>query len=136
MLFIIGLLVVISSVIVGYTMHHGDLGVLNQPNEFLIILGSGLGSTIIANPIDTLKDMLFSLKYLFRFRHKSKAEYLELLSVSFTLFKFIKTKGMLAIESHIENPKESDIFSKAPSLLKDHHALDFFRDYLRLLSMG
>ncbi|NDB82424.1 MAG: flagellar motor stator protein MotA [Alphaproteobacteria bacterium] len=136
MLFIVGLLIVISSVLGGYVMHHGELKVLNQPSEFLIILGSGLGAMVIGNPLSVLKETLYSLKYLFRSKHKSKAEYLELLSLVFNIFKFIKAKGMLAIESHIENPKESDLFSQAPSFLKDHHALEFFRDYLRLLTMG
>ncbi|MDX1923937.1 MAG: flagellar motor stator protein MotA [Rickettsiaceae bacterium] len=136
MLFIIGLFVVVGSVIGGYVMHHGELSLLYQPNELLIIIGAGIGATIIGNSLDLIKETLVSLKYLFKVRHKSKNEYLELLSLAFNVFKFIKVKGMLAIEAHIENPQDSDLFRKAPSFAKDKKAMDFFRDYLRLITMG
>ncbi len=136
MLFIIGLAIVAGSVAGGYTMHHGDLRILYQPSELVIIIGSGIGAMIIGNSLDLLLDTLKALRYLFKFRHKSKADYLELLVLSFNIFKFAKTKGMLAIEPHVENPKESTLLAEAPNLLKDHHALDFLRDYLRLITMG
>lgn len=136
MLFMIGLVVVLGSIIGGYTMHHGDLKVLWQPNEFIIIIGSAIGSGIIGNPSFVLKHTLHSFKCIFKARPKSKADYMELLKVAFSIFKLMKTKGMLEIESHVENPNESELFNKAPSLLADHASLDFIRDYLRMMTMG
>ena len=51
----IGLVVVFGSIILGYTMHHGQLAVLVQVNEFLIIGGAGLGAMIVANPVSVIK---------------------------------------------------------------------------------
>ncbi|MDX2050738.1 MAG: flagellar motor stator protein MotA [Rickettsiaceae bacterium] len=136
MLFLLGLFVVVGSVITGYTMHHGELILLYQPNELIIIIGSGIGATIIGTPFDLLKETIISLKYLFKTRHKSKKDYLELLGLCFNMFKLIKIKGMLAVESHIETPQDSDIFKSSPSFMRDKRALSFFRDHLRILSMG
>lgn len=136
MVFLIGLTVVFGSVITGYLMHHGELEVLWQPNEVVIILGAAIGACIIGNSLDLLIQAVKSLKYLFKLRYKTKKEYLELLSLCFNVFKLMKVKGMLEIETHIENPNESEIFNQAPSMIKDKRAMTFFRDYLRMMTMG
>ncbi len=66
----------------------------------------------------------------------NRAAYMELLGVLFALFKLAKSKGDLALESHVENPDESPLFREFPTFLKDHHALEFVCDYLRLLTLG
>jgi chemotaxis protein MotA len=136
MLFLFGLFVVVGSVITGYLMHYGELRLLYQPNELLIIIGSGIGASIIGNPLDNLKETLKALKYLFKTRHKSKNDYLELMSLCFNVFKLMKIKGMLEIETHLENPTESELFNQAPSMVNDTRAMTFFRDYLRIMTMG
>lgn len=117
-------------------MHHGKLEILWQPNEIVIIGGAALGGFIIANTGETIKRVGKSFKNLFKGKPYKKTHYIELLSFMFQVFKLMKTKGMLAIESHIENPHESDIFKKFPSILHDHHVVDLFCDYFRLLTMG
>src|SRR6185369_9577873 len=136
MLFIAGVVVVLGSVIGGYTMHHGNLAVLWQPNEFIIICGAALGSFLIGNPSKVVKDVGKSLKYLMKGSPFKKANYLELLTMLYIVFKTLKSKGMLEIESHIENPEESTIFSQYPGFLKNHHAVNFFCDNLRVMTMG
>jgi chemotaxis protein MotA len=136
MLFIIGMVVVFGSVVTGYLMHHGKLEVLWQPNEFVIIIGAAIGSFLISNPADILKDALKNLKNLFKGKPYKKVHYLELLSFLFHGFKQMKTKGMLTMEAHIENPHESELFKKYPGFLNNHHALEFFCDSIRLLVMG
>lgn len=137
MKFIIGLVVVFGSVIAGYVLHHGNLKVLWQPTEFLIIGGAGIGSFIIGNPTFLAKRTLKSLKLLFKGGHAfSKKQYIELLTFLYDIFKFMKTKGMLEIEKHIESPETSDLFSKYPAILADHHATDFICDYVRVMTMG
>lgn len=136
MLFLFGLFIVVFSVITGYMMHYGELRLLYQPNELLIIIGSAIGAAIIGNPIDSLKETLSSLKYLFKTRYKSKREYLELMSLCFNVFKLMKIKGMLEIETHLENPNESELFNQAPTMLRDKRSMTFFRDYLRIMTMG
>jgi chemotaxis protein MotA len=48
----------------------------------------------------------------------------------------MKTKGVVAIEQHIENPKESTIFQNYPKILKDHFATDLICDTLRMMTMN
>jgi chemotaxis protein MotA len=136
MTFIIGFVIVIGSILGGYTMHHGNMAVLNQPSEFVIIGGSGIGAFIIANPPHIIKKVLKSLKNLLKAKPYNQAQYIELLTMMFNVFKIMKTKGLLELESHIENPSESDIFNQYPSFMANHHAVHLFTDYLRLVSMG
>ena len=136
MLFPIGILIVFASVIIGYKMHTGDLSLLWQPNEIIIIVGAGIGSVLIANPIHIILKAIKSLSHLFRGKPYNKDDYLELLLFSFNAFKLMKVKGMLEIESHIENSDDSDLFIQATSLNKDIVAKDFIKDHLRLLTMG
>ena len=48
----------------------------------------------------------------------------------------MKSKGVIALESHIEKPAESTIFQKYPKVLKDHFATDFICDTLRMMTMN
>lgn len=136
MMFIIGTLVVLGCVISGYTMHGGNLGVLYQPTEFLIIVGAAVGSFLISNPTKVVKKALKSLKLLFKGVPFKKADYQELLVMLYTVFKLMKSKGLLELEQHIENPHESALLTQFPKFLSNHHAVDFFCDYLRLMTMG
>ncbi len=137
MKFIVGFITVVGTVLTGYVLHHGNLMVLYQPTEYLIIIGAAFGSYIIANPSYIIKGTLKSLKLLFKNGHAySKQQYTDLLLFQYEMYKFMKTKGMLEVESHIENPGSSDLFAKYPSLLSNHHATDFFCDYVRLMTMG
>ena len=136
MFFIIGVVVVFGSVAVGYTMHGGSLMVLFQPNEFIIILGAAIGSVIIGYPVSCLKKAMVGIKHFFKGKPYDKKDYMELLLFSFNTFKLMKIKGMLEIESHIENPTESELFKLAPALKKDPFVENFMADNLRLMTMG
>lgn len=136
MLFIIGAVVVIGCVFGGYAIHGGNLLVLWQPSELMIIGGAAVGSFIIGNPMKRIKHVGKSMGKLFKGAPTSKESYIELLTLMFTVFKMIKTKGMLEIETHIEKPHESSLFQNYPKFLHNHHAVTFFCDYLRLMTMG
>jgi chemotaxis protein MotA len=134
---IFGIIFVFGCVLGGYVMHHGNLMVLWQPTEYLIIIGAAIGSFIIGNPSYIIKGVVKNIKKLMVGGHPiSKDDYLELLGFLYTIFKFMKTKGMLEVEAHIENPEGSDIFAKFPNFMHDHHAVDFFCDYVRVMTMG
>lgn len=136
MLFIVGFVVTLGAVIGGYTMHHGNLAVLWQPNEFIIIMGAAFGSFLIGSPMKVVKDTGKSLKLLLKGSPYKKENYLELLTMLYVVFKTLKSKGMLEIESHIENPEESSIFTQYPGFLHNHHAVAFVCDNLRVMTMG
>jgi chemotaxis protein MotA len=132
----IGLLVVIISIIGGYLGAGGHLHVLWQPFEFIIIFGSAIGTIFIANPKGVLQGLLQSCKTLISGNKYNKTRFMDVLSVMYSIFKLAKTKGDLALESHVENPDQSSIFQNYSSFLGDHKALEFFCDYLRLLTLG
>ena len=136
MLLIVGSLIVLGSVIGGYAAPGGHLAVLFQPYEFVIILGAALGGFIIANPKDVLKRTGKGLGKMMKGSKYNKKSYVELLSLLYLIFKLSKTKGMLALETHVEKPEESGLFAQFPSVMKDHHVLTFLCDYLRMLTLG
>ncbi len=132
---IIGLLIVFGCVFGGYSIH-GDMGILWQPIEFVIILGAGAGAFVVANPKSVIIGSMKAFGTLVKGPTYNKEAYLELLGVIYAVFKLAKAKGDLALESHVENPTESSLFSNFPKFHKDHHAVEFFCDYLRLLTLG
>ena len=133
---IVGAVVVMGCVFGAYAAHGGHLGVLWQPAEFVIILGAALGAFIIANTKANIKQTLKGVKRALKGPTYKKADYVELLSVLYQIFKLAKTKGMLALEQHVEKPDESALFGQFPKFQKDHHALEFLCDYLRMMTLG
>ena len=136
MLVIVGWVIVLGCVLGGYVAMGGKLAVLYQPFELVIIGGAGVGAYITANPKHVLKSTCKGFKTALKGPANSKADYLELLSMMYVTFKLAKTKGNLALEPHIENPEESELFGNFPSFVHNHHAVEFFCDYLRLVTLG
>lgn len=136
MLFLIGSTIVVACVLGGYLLEGGKFIVLVQPLELLIILGAAVGAFIIANPMPVIMRCIGSFGMLLKGSPYSKDSYLELLSCLYTVFKLAKSKGMLALESHVEKPDESPLWEKFPKFAADHYALTFLCDYLRLLTLG
>ncbi|MBL6946165.1 MAG: flagellar motor stator protein MotA, partial [Rhodospirillales bacterium] len=119
MFFIIGLLVVIASVIGGYMGGGGHLGVLWMPFEFIIIFGAGIGAFIISNPKSILSGAAKSFGPILKGSKYNQASYLELLGVLYAVFRLAKSKGDLALESHVEKPDESPLFQTFPGFSND-----------------
>jgi chemotaxis protein MotA len=136
MFVLIGAGVVIVAVLGGYVAGGGELGVLVQPFEWLIIVGAGVGSFIIGNPKEVVLSFGKAIGTSLKGSRHNKAKYIETLSLLYSLFKLAKTKGDLALETHVEKPDESPIFSKFPGFNADHHTREFLCDYLRLLTLG
>lgn len=134
--FIVGIVMVVVCVLGGFVALGGHLEVLWQPFEILIIVGAAMGGFIISNPAPVLKKSMKAFPQLLKGSRYKKQHYLDLLSLQYTVFKLAKSKGMLALEQHLENPGESDIIQAYPSFASDHHAVEFLCDYLRLLTLG
>lgn len=135
MLSIVGLVIVMGSVIGGYLMHHGNLAVLNQPHEFVIILGAALGALIASTPINTIKAIIAQLLGLLGAR-PGKDQYLKLLMLMFELFQLAQKSGLLGWEEHVNEPEKSTIFKKYDDFLKNHHAVVFMADTMKVIVSG
>lgn len=133
---LIGIAIVFISVLGGFAAAGGHLPILFQPVEIVVIVGSGIGSLFVGNSKHTLGKIGLALKEVIRGPKYTKENYIELFTLLFTLIKLAKIKGMLVVESHIENPEESAIFSEFPTILEDHHCLEMICDYVRLFTMG
>jgi chemotaxis protein MotA len=133
---LVGILIVVGSVMGGYAGVGGHFQVLWQPFEFIIILGAAIGAFVIGNTGPVIKGTLSALGTLFKGPKYNKAAYVELLGMQFTLFKLVQSKGILALEQHIENPRESTLFNRFPTFANNHHAVEFVCDYLRMVTLG
>lgn len=133
---IIGIVVVFGAVLAGYLMEHGNVKVLMQPAELIIIAGAAIGTVLIANPLHILKKMAGGLGSAFGGSKYNGPKYLETMKMMFELFSRARRDGLMALESDSDNPEQSQIFSKYPKFLKDHHALAFVCDSVRMASSG
>jgi chemotaxis protein MotA len=133
---IIGLLIVMGSVIGGYMMHHGQLMVLMQVNEFIIIGGAGLGSMIIANPVQLVKRVFSHSFALVKPNAFGEKAYAELLQVLYDVFQTARKDGLVGLETHIEEPETSELFGKYPLFHKNHHAVNFLADTMKVMLSG
>ena len=135
---IIGILTVIGCTMGGYMLQGGHMEVLAKaaPLELVIMGGTVAGGFIIANPSVVIKRTLRALGMLLKKPKYSKAAYIEVLCMQYQVFKLAKTKGLLTLEQHIEHPHESTLFAQFPGFQHNHHAVTFFCDYLRLITLG
>ena len=133
---IIGIVVVFGAVVAGYLMEHGNLKVLMQPAELIIILGAAIGTVLIANPIHILMKILSGIGGAFGGSPFNKQRYLDSLKMMFELFSRARKEGLMSLEADSDAPDKSPIFSKYPKFLKDHHALNFVCDSLRMAASG
>jgi chemotaxis protein MotA len=133
---IIGIVVVFGAIVAGYLMEKGSLLVLMQPAELVIIGGAAIGTVLVANPPHILKGILGGVMGAFKGSSFTRKRYLDTLKMLHDLFNLTRRSGMAAIESDIEEPSKSKIFSAYPSIMKDPHVCHFICDTLRTASMG
>ena len=136
MFVIIGIIVVFGAVVGGYLMEHGNLKVLMQPAELLIIGGAAVGTVLVANPLHVLKKIASGVAGAFGGSKFTKQRYLEALKTMYDLFNKARREGLIALESDVEEPDKSPILSKNAFFLKDHHVRDFVCDTMRMAVTG
>lgn len=133
---IVGALIVWAAVITGYLLSGGQLLALWQPFELITICGAAFGAFFISNPMKVISATIKGSLGLLGGSPYNKTLYMELLACLYDVFQKIRKEGLIAIEADIEDPKASAIFSKYKLITKDHHAMDFICDYLRLMVVG
>ncbi|MBZ5590892.1 MAG: flagellar motor stator protein MotA [Acidobacteriia bacterium] len=133
---IIGIVVVFGAIVGGYLMEHGNLMVLLQPAELLIIGGAALGTMFIANPLPVIIRIFKGCIGVFVPSPFSKPFYLQHLKMLNELFHYARKNGAVKLEADIEEPHKSPLFKNYPGFLKNHHALHFVCDTLRMYISG
>lgn len=133
---IVGIVVVFGAIVGGYLMEHGNLRVLMQPAELVIIFGAAVGTVLIANPLPVVIRIAKGIGGVFAGSRFSKAFYLETLKMLNEVFSYARKSGMAKLENDIEEPEKSALFSKYKGFLKDHHAVFFVCDTLRMSISG
>lgn len=133
---IIGIVVVFGCVLGGFLMEHGPVRVLIQPAELLIIGGAAAGTVLIANPMHILKQLVGGVVAVFGGGKFTKQRYLNTLQMSYELLNKARKEGLMALETDVEQPDQSPVFSKHPEFLKNHHVRDFFCDTMRMAISG
>ncbi len=135
---IVGIVFVFAMVFGGYILAGGHMEVIlhSLPFELMMIGGAAVGQLLIGNDLSTVKGVGGDFAKLLSGPKWKKQDYQDLLSLLFTLTKLVKTKGVVALEPHIEKPEESKIFQSYPKILKDHFAVDFICDTFRMTTMN
>lgn len=133
---IIGIIIVFGSIAAGYLMEHGNLRVLLQPAELVIIAGAAVGTLLVANPLHIIKKIAGGIGGVFGSPKFGKQTYIETLKMLYDLFNKARKDGLMALEADVEEPEKSPIFSKHPAFLKNHHVCNFVCDSLRTAITG
>jgi chemotaxis protein MotA len=135
---IIGIVLLFGLVFGSFIMSGGKMDVIIEaaPHELMCILGAGIASFLISNSMTVIKATGGGFGKIFKGPKWKSADYRDLLSLLFLLTKTMKSKGVIALESHIEKPNDSTIFQRYPKITHDHFAVDFICDTLRMMTMN
>ncbi|MFH1870137.1 MAG: flagellar motor stator protein MotA [Pseudomonadota bacterium] len=135
MLLIIGYVIILAASIGTYAVH-GSLAALWMPMEYVAIFGLAMGGFIAGNGIKAIKATLAALPKLFTGSRLNKTLYMDLLAMLFEILSKVRKEGLMSIENDIEYPENSAIFAKYPTIMHDHHVMEFVCDYLRMMVGG
>src|SRR6202030_2875228 len=133
---IIGIVVVFGCVVAGYLMEHGNLRVLIQPAELIIIGGAAVGTLLVANSLHILKKIANGIGGVFGGSKFGKQTYIQTLKMLYDLVNKARKDGLMALESDVEEPEKSPVFSKNQAFLRNHHVCNFVCDSLRMAITG
>jgi len=133
---IIGIVVVFGCIVAGYLMEHGNLRVLMQPAELIIIGGAAVGTVLIANPLHILKQIGAGIGGVFGSSAYTRQRYVDSLKMMYELLQKARKEGLVSLESDIEEPDKSALFSKYKDFVKNHHVRDFVCDTMRMAVSG
>jgi chemotaxis protein MotA len=138
MFVIIGFIFSMACIFGVYIFHGGNIGVVLKalPFELTTILGAALGAFLMNNQMKVVKASMKGLGMCFKGSKYTKARYMELLALQFDILQKARKEGLMAIEQDVENPSQSALFKKYPTVGSDHHVVEFITDYLRMMVSG
>jgi chemotaxis protein MotA len=135
MFLIVGYIIILAASVGTYAVH-GSLAALWQPMEYVAIIGLALGAFLASNDFKVIKATFGARPGLFKGSKYNKAAYVDLLAMLFEVLAKVRKEGLMSIENDVENPHDSPIFGKYPSISHDHHVMEFITDYLRMMVGG
>lgn len=136
MVLIIGFIIVCASVVIGLELGGGSVLVLMHLSEFVVVLGICLGVMVIASPFSVLKSIMVRTMTALKGGGYPKSAYLELMRMMYHVFMLARKEGLMALEDHLAEPQNSEIFKKYPKFLSSKEAVHFLVDALRPLVDG
>ncbi len=136
MLVIVGYIVVILSVFGGFALAGGHLAALLQPVELLMIGGAAVGAFLVGNNNKAIKATLKALPTIFKGSKYTRALYMDIMALLYELLTKIRKEGLMSVEADVDAPESSPLFAKYPTIMADHHIIEFLTDYLRLMVSG
>lgn len=136
MFLLVGLGALAACILVAFTMEGGKPAALMQIGEFIIIGGAGFSSLLAGSSLQRVMSIAKEITTLLKPDPFGRSAYFELLQLLYEVSNLARREGLLALESHIERPEESEIVRKYPSFANNEEAVHFFCDSLRLVVMG
>ena len=138
MIILFGLTVVLVCVFGGFIIAGGRFAIIAGalPQELLVICGAAAGAFVIANSSHVLRRAVEGVSRAVRGERWSRSDYRDLLCLLFLLTKTLRSKGVVAIERHIEAPEDSRLFAAFPRIRADRQLTDFICDYVRMMTMN
>ena len=132
----LGLAMVFGLVFGGFMLSGGKMDIVLHalPFEGMMIIGASVGSMIIANSFSIMKKAAGGIVKVIKGPKWKTQDYNDLLALMYELTRIYKAKGILALDDHIENPDNSEIFQRYPKIEKDHFSLDLNRYSFRMLT--
>ena len=131
----IGIVILLVMVFGGFVLTGGALGPVMEaiPHEMLIIGGAALGALVAGNSLHELKTICGSFGKIFKGPRHTKQDHIDAIALTSRLMKLMRAEGPVALEAHIETPKESPIFAEFPNLLANEPLIALICDTLTLL---
>ncbi|MBA4110677.1 MAG: flagellar motor stator protein MotA [Leptothrix sp. (in: Bacteria)] len=138
MFVLIGYVVALGCIFGAYILHGGNMSVIIHalPTEMMAILGGALGAFVVNNQPKTIKAVLANFGPLLKNSKYTKARYMELMAMMYEILQKVRKEGLMSIEKDVEDPHNSALFKKYPTMGSDHHVVEFITDYLRMMVSG
>jgi chemotaxis protein MotA len=133
---ILGLVITLGCLLGGFMAMGGHVSVIWQPWEYVIICGSALGTFVVANPVKTIKDSGKGILEAFKNAAPKRSDYLDVLAVLYSLMRELRTKPRNEVEAHFDDPSQSPLFQRFPTVVGNKELLTFICDYCRLIIIG
>lgn len=133
---IFGSLIIVACVLGGYALASGDLAMLWQPAEMLIIIGAAFGSLVVGNPKEVLIEMAKQARGVIVYKRRGEEFQRQLLMLLYELLEMVEIGGLKVLDEHIEEPERSSVFTRYPLIAAEPNLMAFIADNFRLMAMG